>query len=673
MVTKLTRWLVGAPRDIDDPRLFHKISLIAFLAWVGLGSDGLSSSAYGPHEAFKALGEHRELAVFLAVATALTVFIISFAYSRIIEHFPTGGGGYVVATKLLGAPAGVVSGSALLVDYVLTITVSIAAGADAIFAFLPADAGHLKMPVECGGIILLIVMNLRGVKESIKVLLPIFLLFVATHAVMLLAVLIGHCGAVPATFSTAVAHAGSSYREIGAWALFLVLAKAFSQGAGTYTGIEAVSNGLAIMREPRVATGKRTMLYMALSLAITAGGIIFCYLLMDVRVDPLNPDRPLNAVLLENLVRGSAWLGPWFVVLTLVAEAALLFVAAQTGFIDGPRVMANMALDSWLPHRFSSLSERLTTHYGVLIIGATALAALLYTHGKVDMLVVMYSINVFITFSLTELGMCKFYITRRRQHADWKHCLPIHATGLVLCVSILVLMVAEKFDYGAWLTLVVTLCLICFCVLIRRYYRVVYDNLGLLPIDIEVPPPGSNTPPNDHLDYTQPTAVLLVGGYSGLGIHSLLEIRRVFPDYFKQFVFVSVGVVDSGNFKGTDEMEALKTETQLSLAKYVALARKLGFKAASVMAVGNEPVAPAVEQCCELALRYRKAMFFAGKLVFQRETWYHRLLHNETALAIQNNLQWLGYPTVILPVRIWGRRKKRPEPAAAASAGGHKP
>src|SRR5208283_6093700 len=133
------RLLFGAPRNVEDPRVFHKISLIAFLAWVGLGADGLSSSAYGPDEAFRALGDHTYLCVFLALATALTVFIISYAYSRIIEHFPHGGGGYIVATHTIGQTAGLISGCALLVDYVLTITVSLAACGDAIFSFLPMN------------------------------------------------------------------------------------------------------------------------------------------------------------------------------------------------------------------------------------------------------------------------------------------------------------------------------------------------------------------------------------------------------------------------------------------------------------------------------------------------------------------------------------------------------
>src|SRR2546425_4577506 len=136
MLSGLKRVLLGGPRDVQDPGVFHKVSLAAFLAWVGLGADGLSSSAYGPEEAFRALGSHTYLAVALAGATALTVFVISYAYSRIIEHFPFGGGGYVVASRLLGPRLGVVSGSALLVDYVLTISVSIAAAADATFSLL---------------------------------------------------------------------------------------------------------------------------------------------------------------------------------------------------------------------------------------------------------------------------------------------------------------------------------------------------------------------------------------------------------------------------------------------------------------------------------------------------------------------------------------------------------
>ena len=278
--------LIGKPRDIHDPNLFHKISLIAFLAWVGLGADGLSSSAYGPDEAFRALSGHTELAVLLAIATAMTVFIISYAYSRIIEHFPSGGGGFIVATKLLGAPFGVVSGSALLVDYILTITVSIASGAAQIFSFLPYSWQQWMVPVEATAIIILVVLNLRGIKESISVMVPIFLTFVAAHLVLFMSAIFQHLNEAPAIASQVGQNLHLSYTSLGFWGMFVILARAYSRGAGTYTGIEAVSNGIQIMREPRVPTAKRTMVYMATSLAITAGSILLIYLLLGVSEQP---------------------------------------------------------------------------------------------------------------------------------------------------------------------------------------------------------------------------------------------------------------------------------------------------------------------------------------------------------------------------------------------------
>src|SRR5262249_10189046 len=188
--------------------------------------------------------------------------------------------------------------------------------------------------------------------------------------------------------------------------MLLIFFRAYSLGGASYTGIEAVSNGLAIMREPRVQTGKRTMVLMATSLAVTAGGILLAYLLLHV--EPRG-DTPMNALLAEQFSEGwpvaGVVLGQAFVILLLVSEGALLVVAAQTGFLDGPRVMSNMALDSWMPHQFAALSERLTMRNGIYLMGGAALATLIYTKGSVDVLAVMYSINVFLTVSLSNPGM----------------------------------------------------------------------------------------------------------------------------------------------------------------------------------------------------------------------------------------------------------------------------
>src|SRR5271167_3355293 len=196
--------LIGPPRDVRDPEIFHSLSLVAFLAWVGLGSDGLSSSCYGPEEAFLALGHHQYLAVFLAMLMALTVFIISASYSQTIDLFPTGGGGYLVATKLLGKYFGLVSGSALVVDYVLTIAISIASGADAIFSFLPVDWLPYKFWLAIFVVVVMVAMNLRGVKESVIALLPIFLAFVALHAVLVADAFLSRASELPVIAHDAV-------------------------------------------------------------------------------------------------------------------------------------------------------------------------------------------------------------------------------------------------------------------------------------------------------------------------------------------------------------------------------------------------------------------------------------------------------------------------------------
>ena len=655
-----TRWqsfkrvLLGGPKNLEDPHLFHTISLAAFLAWVGLGADGLSSSSYGPEEAFKNLGQHQYLAVFLALLTAFTVIIIAAAYSKIIEHFPFGGGGYVVASRLLGPRAGVMSGSALLVDYVLTITTSIASGGDAVFSSLPQHLHALKLPIEVAVIVLLSVMNLRGVKESVRTLVPVFLAFVLTHVVVIGGSILFHLGRSGEVAQSVNTGLSQDLKTMGFLALAGLFLRAYSLGAGTYTGIEAVSNGLQIMREPRVATAKRTMVYMAVSLGLTAGGIILAYLLMGVR--PVE-GKTMNAVLATELA--GSWrllgvpVGKGFVVITLASEALLLFVAAQAGFIDGPRVMANMAHDSWLPHRFSALSDRLTMQNGVILMGATSLFMLVYTRGSVDALVVMYAINVFVTFSLSQAGMIRYWLMPdiRRKHRDWARHLPIHLIGFVLCFGILVVNLLEKFAEGAWLTVVVTGTLIAICMLIKRHYTGVFARLKRLDQILTALPTRTATK-DLPLQKKKPTAVLLVSGFSGLGVHSLLTVMKLFPRYFANVVFMSVGVVDSATFQGVDEVDRVREDTEQSLKKYVDLARGMGIPADYKMSMGTEAISECERLAGEVAKEYERSIFFAGKLIFERERWWDRLLHNETAYQIQRRLQFAGLPMVILPVRV---------------------
>ena len=645
--TRLKRILFGGPRDLEDRSIFHRLALVPFLAWVGLGADGLSSSSYGPEEAFRTLGEHTYLAIVLAAAIAATIFIIAAAYSRIIERFPHGGGGYVVATHLLGERAGVISGSALLVDYVLTITVSFAAAGDALFSLLPPEWHHLKLPVEVFAILSLVILNIRGVKESVVALLPIFLLFLVTHAVLIVGGLVTHLPRLMETAGSVTQDFSAGLGTLGWGGLLVLLVRSYSLGGGTYTGIEAVSNGLPILREPRVKTGKRTMAYMAGSLAFTAAGLLILYLLLDVTH---TPGKTLNAVLAERFA-GSGAFGLTFVILTLVSEGALLFVAAQAGFIDGPRVLANMAVDSWLPHRFASLSDRLTARNGVLLMGVASLATLFYARGNVRHLVVMYSINVFLTFSLSLFAMARATWRERRERAHWRRSFGIFAVGFALCAMILMMTSATKFHEGGWLTLAVTGVLVIFCFRVRRHYRLVgsklqqlYAELGRVPVE-EHADPGLPDP-------SRPTAAVLVAGFGGLGIHTVLNIFRAFPGHFSSLVFISVGVVDSGEFKGEDAIDQLRTRTERMLDQYVSLARGIGVPATYRYAIATDAVEAAHDLCLQVVREFPKTTVFAGKIIFRRERWYQPILHNETAMTIQKRLQWDGVTMVVMPAKV---------------------
>ncbi len=266
--------------------------------------------------------------------SALTVFIIAASYSQIIGAFPSGGGGYVVASRLLSPTLGVISGSALLIDYVLTIAISIASANDFIFSLAPGHVGW-KFFAEILALIFMTVLNLRGVRESVMVLLPIFFAFLITHVFAVLYAFVTHGHALLAIGSNTVQQVHTRLaRALGPFAVLALLIRAYSMGAGTYTGIEAVSNGLSILREPRVRTGRRTMVLMALSLAGMVAGLLVAYLLVHVDTAQTKGGiKTLNAVLLESLTAG--WphaLGHGFVIVALISSAALLLMPPRRAF-----------------------------------------------------------------------------------------------------------------------------------------------------------------------------------------------------------------------------------------------------------------------------------------------------------------------------------------------------
>jgi amino acid transporter len=646
---------VGRARDLKDENIFEKVTLVAVLAWIGLGSDGLSSSCYGPEEAYRALGHYHGMTIFVALFVVLTIAIISSSYSQIIKLFPSGGGGYKVATKLLSPRVGMVSGCSLIVDYVLTIAISVASGVDAIFSNFPPAYQPYKIAVTLAMILLLLLLNLRGIRESVFSLMPIFIIFLLTHAFTIVYPIFFHTR----DFVNLVPDATREFRQasgsMGTFAVLLILARAYSMGAGTYTGIEAVSNSMVILKEPRVKTGIATMRLMAISLAITVLGLMAAYSLFHLKHVP---GKTMNASLLEAMTAGwSKWIGEPFVIITLLSEAALLFVAAQTGFLDGPRVISNMAHDNWFPRRFSVLSDRLVTQNGLILMAVAAAFVLLVTRGNVVMLVVLYSINVFITFSLSQAGMVRHWWQVKSKEGSWIPRLLINGLGLVLTVGILSTVLFIKFTEGGWLTILITSLLIFFVVRVRNHYeraaklirRLDHKMFRQVEGALQCWEKSTREPPA--FDPDAHTACICVNEFNGIGINTFFKVREDFETY-KNFIFISVGMVDTGSFKGGEELQNLEESVKVGLKKYEELAHAYGCFADSYYALGTDVADEVKELSKKVVHKYHRVIFFVGNAIFSRPSSLTRMLHNQTQLTLQNRLAHKGFMMVMIPVKL---------------------
>jgi hypothetical protein len=399
------------------------------------------------------------------------------------------------------------------------------------------------------------------------------------------------------------------------------------------------------------------MRYMAISLAFTVMGLIIAYLLY--RVTP-QEGKTLNAVLFETMTRGWGGAGTAFVLTTLVSEAALLFIAAQAGFLDGPRVLANMALDRWFPTKFAMLSDRLVSQKGIILMGGSALVTMILTNGSVKYLVVLYSINVFITFFLSQFGMVRHWWKVRGKERHWEKKLFINGVGMTLTFFILMTVTVLKFHEGGWITLLLTGTLVGLAFLTQRHYRNTFKLLHRLdelvkvaePSGPEFSRPGPDRDLKIKYDPQDKTAIMLVNGFNGLGLHTLFSVIRLFGGTFRNFVFVQVGVADAGSFKGVEEVTHLKAEVKKDLDRYVSYMRRHGYYAAGYTSFGTDVVDEVDRIMPEILERFPNAILFGGQLVFPKTTFLSNVFHNYTIFAVQRRFYSKGIPVVVLPIRV---------------------
>ena len=363
----------------------------------------------------------------------------------------------------------------------------------------------------------------------------------------------------------------------------------------------------------------------------------------------------LNAVVFGSIIRDFNWQSAWAtdsaIVIVLALEAGLLFVAANTGFLGGPAVLANMAADSWVPHQFRYLSTRLVTENGIVLMGAAALAILLWTGGDVTILVVIYSVSVFLTFAVSLFGLCVYWWRSRRAAANWLLRLALSGAGFAVCTLILAMLIARRLADGGWLALALIAGITALCLAIRSHYDATRARLLQLDEAFSEQPFGSEASPPPP-DPALPTAAFLVGSSRGGGLHALLWVQRLFPGNFKNFIFINVRAVDAHVYGGREDFEALQTQAHASLNYFVNFCNSYGLAAKGYVGFGTD----AIEEFMRLAEQVQKdfpnTIFFTSKLIFRRDNWLIRLLHNQAALAIQRRLHLEGKQMVILPLQL---------------------
>ncbi|MGA7217731.1 MAG: APC family permease [Candidatus Sulfotelmatobacter sp.] len=457
--------VVGKPIKTSDERA-EQIGPAQGVPIFGL--DGLSSAAYGPEAALSLLiplgllGVRYIVPISAAIITLLV--IVYFSYRQTIAAYPSGGGSYTVARFNLGASAGLLAASALLADYILTAAVGISAGVGALISAVPALLPHTVS--LCVGILIVItILNLRGVREAGSVFAIPTYLFVGSLLIVIfggvIRVLLSGGHPTPAV---ALPPPPRITEAVTYW----LLLKVFASGCTALTGVEAVSNGVKAFREPTVKNAQRTLTVIIFLLAVMLAGI--SYLVKAYGIAATDPGAPGYQSVLSMLTAAVFGKG-FFYYLTIGAILIVLSLSANTAFADFPRLCRAIALNNYLPHVFAYRGRRLVYTYGIVVLALLCGAVLIAFGGITDRLIPLYAVGAFLAFTLSQAGMVMHWSKNRS--AGWLKSALVNGLGaLVTGITALVVLVA-KFVEGAWITLLFIPLVIVLFVTVRRHYHAV--------------------------------------------------------------------------------------------------------------------------------------------------------------------------------------------------------
>lgn len=597
----LKRLLVGRPlatTEQEHQRIPKVIGLAVF------SSDAISSTAYATEEILfvTAVGASSlmlglETLIPIAIAVALLLAIVTFSYRQTIFAYPSGGGSYVVSRENLGENPSLVAAASLLVDYILTVAVSISAGVAAISS-IPAFSDVAKHRVLVGIflIVLITLANLRGIKESGRLFAaPTYLYIVMISALIIY-------GLVRAFILKDISNIPFDQKAFdgtlesgGTLGLFLIL-KGFSSGAVALTGVEAISNGVPAFKKPESKNAAATLVWMAVILGTLFMGI-------SILAHHLQPYPSHDTTVLAQLGIQVFGQGAVFFVLQ-IATALILTLAANTAYADFPRLASIIAFDEYLPHQMRNRGDRLVFSNGVLILATAAIVLIVAFGGVTTALIPLYAVGVFMSFTLSQAGMVRHHQKQREE--NWRRHAVMNGVGSVATLIVLVIVATTKFTSGAWVPLVLIPLIILLFKAIRRHYlrvdRALEANLTA----------GMTRPRRN-------TVVVLVGNVHGGAVQALSYAKSLNPNYL-----VAVRLVNS------DEEAAEVNKVWLDAGFDISLE--------TVYSPYRELRRPLLEFLDRLDEQYENDNVTVIIPEFVVSHWWENILHNQSALRIK---RWL--------------------------------
>ncbi len=600
-VAFVKRILVGRPlatTEMEHQRITKTIALAVF------SSDAISSTAYATEEILfvvavggssLALGLSKLVPIGMAVALLLVIVITS--YRQTIFSYPSGGGSYVVSRENLGENPSLVAGASLLVDYILTVAVSISAGVAAIVS-IPAFRDWQTHRVLIGLVLIVLISlaNLRGIKESGRIFaIPTYIYIFALGALISYGLFrsfvlhdIHHINSLP--FKE---EGGNLF---GGTLTIFILLKGFSSGAVALTGVEAISNGVPAFRRPESRNAAATLVWMGIILGTMFMGVQ----ILAHRLGPYPSEHNTVMSQLGGAVFGN---GTVMYVVLQFSTAAILTLAANTAYADFPRLSSIIASDGYLPRQLANRGDRLVFSNGVLVLALSASALIIAFGGKTNALIPLYAVGVFLSFTLSQAGMVRHH--QKEREKGYRRGIAINAVGSVATLIVLLIVAGTKFTSGAWVPLVVIPVIVMLFKSIKRHYTTVADGLAVTP--------EYKSRRMNH------TVVVLVGGVHRGVLDALAYARSLNPNHL-----VAVSVV-------SDEEEQERLEHQWDLYS-------LDIPLEFVYSPYRELARPVMTFIDELDARFENDVITVVLPEFVVRHWWGNLLHNQNALLLKGRL-----------------------------------